>query len=77
MMPLAGGNACVVKRSNALLNYGKNITYSEGAQAVGLYNAINFLFIGIILVTLLLTWPFRWLLLKFALPKPGEGPTEK
>jgi len=80
---MAGINARVVHRSNALSNnsYGVAFTYEEavvtGQGGSGKWKAqaahwgVNALMIGLAVP------PTRWLLETFILPKPGEGPSEK
>jgi len=76
---MAGANAPVVRKSNALFGYryGKNCSYRE-VQAVpnwfvGFGGMLGFGLFGALLVFP----PTRWLLLKFVLPKPGEGPSKE
>lgn len=72
---MAGVNANAVKRSNALLNYG-DITYSEGLASTSFVGAI-FGFASLAFLGLAIAFPpTRFLLRKFVLPKPGEGPSE-
>lgn len=73
---MAGANAPVVRKSNAIQNYryGKNCSYRE-VQAVpnwitGFVGLLGFGIFGALMVVP----PTRWLLLK-VLPKPGDGPT--
>jgi short subunit dehydrogenase-like uncharacterized protein len=75
---MAGANAPVVRKSNALLDYryGRNCSYRE-VQAVpnwiaGFAGLVGFGIFG----ALLFIPPTRWLLLK-VLPKPGEGPSKE
>lgn len=80
---MAGINARVVHRSNALSNnsYGVAFTYEEavvtGQGGSGKWKAqaahwgVNALMIGLAVP------PTRWLLETVVLPKPGEGPSEK
>ena len=76
---MAGANAPVVRKTNALLGYryGKNCSYRE-VQAVpnlvaGLVGMLGFGIFGFAFVFP----PTRWLLLKYVLPKPGEGPSKE
>lgn len=78
---MAGINTRVVFRSNALLDsaYGTHFRYDEAmltgpgfkgrAMAAGVAAGLG-LFIGAVVLP-----PSRWLLEKFVLPKPGEGPS--
>jgi short subunit dehydrogenase-like uncharacterized protein len=80
---MAGINARVVHRSNALSNnsYGVAFTYEEAVvtgqggsgklKAQAAHWGVNALMIGLAVP------PTRWLLETFILPKPGEGPSEK
>jgi len=61
-MPLATGNAEIVKRSNALLNYGKQVTYKESAVNAGFMAAFVTYFGLVLLGTCLLSRPLRWIL---------------
>jgi len=71
LMPLAGGNGCVVKRSNAILNYGKRVIYSESTANPNFMASYNHFFGLVVLGTCLAAKPLRWLLLKTVLPNPG------
>lgn len=80
---MAAINTRVVHRSNALRNklYGDNFMYDEAmltgggakgyALAAALVGGMGTFMIGAALK------PSRWLLEKYVLPKPGEGPTPK
>ncbi|KAJ8601505.1 hypothetical protein CTAYLR_006732 [Chrysophaeum taylorii] len=73
---MAGVNANCVKRSNALLGYG-DLTYSEGLAFASKFAALaNFLQVAVFSMLALLP-PTRFLLRKFVLPKPGEGPSDE
>lgn len=77
MFFMAGVNANAVKRSNALNGYGKQVVYSEGQSFGSSISAIMYL-AGLAMLGLgLAIPPTRYLLRKFVLPKPGEGPSEK
>ena len=79
---MAGINTRVVHRSNALQNYGygKEFKYDEAMMtgngfkgrmtAMGLASGMAGFLIGAALP------PTRWVLEKFVVPKPGEGPSE-
>ena len=74
---MAAANACVVKRSNALLGYGQKVTYREGMEASSKWKACG-TFLQLAMLGLLLAFPpSRALLRRFVLPKPGEGPSEE
>ena len=80
---MAAINTRVVHRSNALANnaYGNEFSYSEamlmGKGGKGKTRARNMGWgLGAFMV-LAAIGPTRWLLEKFILPKPGEGPTPK
>jgi short subunit dehydrogenase-like uncharacterized protein len=74
---MAGVNANAVKRSNALNGYGKNVTYSEGQAFKSNVSAFKYL-AGLVLFGICFYIPpLRFLLRKFVLPKPGEGPSEE
>jgi len=66
-----------VKRSNALLGYSKNLRYSE-AQVFrhGFMFGFQQIVMIFVFLTCMLNAPLRWLMRKFVLPKPGEGPSE-
>ena len=75
-------NTRVVRRTNAIMNfsYGENFSYTEavssGAGLRGLFKAIiATFFIGIFLVASSIKIT-RNLLLKYFLPKPGQGPNK-
>lgn len=73
---MAGVNANAVKRSNALNGYGPKVVYREGQVCRNVLAGIIHL-LGMALFGFLLIWiPTRWLLRKFVLPQPGEGPSE-
>lgn len=76
-------NTKIVRRSNALLGYpyGEDFRYEEailvGSGPVGWVIArIGALGVGGFMLALGLP-PTRWLLRKFVLPKPGQGPSQK
>jgi short subunit dehydrogenase-like uncharacterized protein len=72
---MAGVNAYAVKRSNALNGYGKKLTYSEGQAFTSKISAVLYL-TGLALFGMFLYFPpTRFLMRKFVLPKPGEGPS--
>eukprot|EP00522_Entomoneis_paludosa_P007943 CAMPEP_0172446998 /NCGR_PEP_ID=MMETSP1065-20121228/6403_1 /TAXON_ID=265537 /ORGANISM="Amphiprora paludosa, Strain CCMP125" /LENGTH=415 /DNA_ID=CAMNT_0013198191 /DNA_START=6 /DNA_END=1256 /DNA_ORIENTATION=+ len=76
---MAPANAPVVRKTNALMGYlyGRNCSYSEVAavpnRVVGIVAQVAFGVFG----ALLMFPPTRWLLLEYALPKPGQGPTKE
>ncbi|MCR2747658.1 saccharopine dehydrogenase family protein [Limnobacter parvus] len=79
---MAGINTRIVHRSNALMgyNYGKDFKYDEAMMtgsglkgrltAIGLASGMAGFLIGAALP------PTRWILEKYVVPKPGEGPSE-
>jgi len=74
---MAGVNANVVKRSNALLGYAETLTYREGlAHASSLSAVANFLGLAAFGVALFVP-PLRYLLRRTVLPRPGEGPSRE
>lgn len=78
---MAGINTRVVFRSNALMDYkyGKDYEYSEvmltGNKAKSKRTAKGMSFGIKAFLVLAALAPTRWVLEKFILPKPGEGPT--
>jgi len=74
---MAGVNANAVKRSNALLGYGENITYTEGLACNSRVGAaLNFM--GLATFGLLAAFPpTRFALRNTILPKPGDGPSQE
>jgi len=73
---MSGVNANAVKRSNALLDYSPALVYSEGLATTSLLAAV-LSFSQLALFGLLVALPpARFLLRKFLLPKPGEGPSD-
>jgi short subunit dehydrogenase-like uncharacterized protein len=75
---MAAANAPVVRKSNALFEYkyGKRCSYRE-VQKTGLVKGLASL-LGLGLFGALLFFPpTRWLLKKYVLPKPGEGPSKE
>lgn len=76
---MAGANAPVVRKTNALLGYkyGKNCTYREVQSVPGRLAGYAYL-LGIGVFGMLMAMPpTRWLLLTYVLPKPGEGPSRE
>lgn len=78
---MAAVNTRVVHRSNALSNkaYGEDFSYSEamlmGKGGKGKSRARNMSWGLNIFMVLAAIKPTRWVLERFVLPKPGEGPT--
>mmetsp|Transcript_58644 Transcript_58644/g.143408 ORF Transcript_58644/g.143408 Transcript_58644/m.143408 type:complete len:538 (+) Transcript_58644:197-1810(+) len=76
---MAGANAPVVRKTNAVLNYlyGANCSYREVQAvpnlAVGWLGMAGFGLFG----ALIAFPPTRWFLLNYVLPKPGEGPSKE
>jgi len=76
MFFMAGVNAAVVKRSNALLGYGSKPVYCEG-QAFKSKLGAAWAFLGWAAYGCLIAIPpVRAFMRRFCLPKPGEGPSE-
>jgi short subunit dehydrogenase-like uncharacterized protein len=72
---MAGVNAYAVKRSNALNGYGASVSYREGASFRSFFAAAWYL-LGLLAFGVgIYVPPLRWLLRRFVLPKPGEGPS--
>jgi short subunit dehydrogenase-like uncharacterized protein len=69
---MAGVMANCVKRSNALLNYGSNVTYNEAevypSFFAGFIQTVKLLLFGSVIISA----PLRILALNTFLPKPGE-----
>ena len=77
---MAGVNAYTVKRSNAINNYSgenKKMKYCEGMSHRSKLAAIWTLLLYTLLGLLLYVPPLRFLLRKFVLPAPGEGPSKE
>eukprot|EP00929_Paragymnodinium_shiwhaense_P092146 TRINITY_DN5201_c0_g1_i1.p1 TRINITY_DN5201_c0_g1~~TRINITY_DN5201_c0_g1_i1.p1 ORF type:complete len:403 (-),score=77.62 TRINITY_DN5201_c0_g1_i1:381-1589(-) len=73
---MAGVNANAVKRSNALLKYGKKVVYREGQEHPSALKAIGTLTGYALFGICMLIPPIRYLLRSYVLPKPGEGPSD-
>ena len=74
---LADGNGNVVKRSNAVLDYGTKLIYREALIYPSFFTGFIFSF-GMVLAGLMLAcFPLRWLLRNCCLPKPGQGPSKE
>ena len=72
---MAGVNAYTVKRSNAVNGYGAKVVYCEGQAFPSFFAAAcNLLGLALFGICLYIP-PVRWLMRKFLLPKPGEGPS--
>ena len=80
---MAAINSRIVLRSNALLHppYAKNFHYDEGTLTgqgrAGEKRAKRLARVSRLGMLLLAVAPVRWLLGRFVLPKPGEGPSEE
>jgi len=74
---MAAVMANCIRRSNAVNQYGPKVVYKEAAVysgfMAGFVQTFGLLFFG----TALMIPPTRWLMYKYLLPKPGEGPSEK
>jgi len=67
----------LVRRSAALLNYGDKFEFSEvqaQKSAFAAYATMLALFAFALLLSLA---PTRWLLVRFVLPAPGQGPSQE
>lgn len=73
-------NSRVVRRSAAVLNYGKRFRYRETYMAEWtLYDIATGILMSIMPVFLMfmtLVPPLRWFMTAFILPAPGDGPTK-
>ncbi|KAA8492672.1 putative trans-acting enoyl reductase [Porphyridium purpureum] len=77
MFVMAGVNGSAVKRSNALNGYGPCVVYREGSAHKNVAGAILMASAQYLFGLLVIFPPTRWLLRKYVLPKPGEGPSEE
>ena len=68
------GNACMVKRSNAILNYNSKLLYKEAKLYPGFLAGFFEAFTSLMFGLCLLLPPLRWFARKFVLPDPGNGP---
>jgi short subunit dehydrogenase-like uncharacterized protein len=66
-----------VKRSNAMLGYSKQLTYSQSQVYTGFKHGFHTLITMFVFLTCMLNAPIRWFLRKTVLPNPGEGPSEE
>lgn len=75
---MAAANAPVVRKTNALFGYryGKSLRYRE-VTATGFVSGLAGLLGMGVFGALVVFPPTRWLLTKFVLPKPGEGPSKE
>ena len=77
---MARANAPVVRKSNALSEYtlfgSSNCSYREVLAVASKWEGYKYLLGFGMLAALLAFPPTRWLLLKYVLPKPGEGPSK-
>lgn len=74
--PMAMVNVVCVKRSNALLNYGANIKYTEANVFPSFMAGFVTFLTGVYLVTAFFFPPLLFLLRTCVLPSPGEGPSQ-
>mmetsp|Transcript_13301 Transcript_13301/g.21775 ORF Transcript_13301/g.21775 Transcript_13301/m.21775 type:complete len:498 (-) Transcript_13301:1833-3326(-) len=74
--PMAMVNVVCVKRSNAILNYGPNVEYSEATVFPSFMAGFVTIVTGLYLVTAFFFPPLLWLLKTFVLPSPGQGPSQ-
>ena len=74
---MAAVNANTVKRSNAINGYGPAVRYTEGTSFPSLCAAVMFVLGYVVYGICIYIAPLRWLMRKFYLPKPGEGPSDK
>lgn len=72
---MAGANQTYVSRSNGRLGYSSNLVYSEAQMFGSFIKALIFYLSLLVGGILLYLRPTRWLLMKFVLPAPGQGPT--
>jgi len=72
---MAEVNYNCVKRSNALLGYGKKVDYAEHFVFPGVMAGLVNLFGLVVFGTALFCPPLMWVMNKF-LPQPGSGPSE-
>jgi len=74
---MAGINTRVVRRSRALYGewYGPKLVYSETSQTNSMLGSLGMSSAMGLAGGLLAFPPTRWMLSKFVLPKPGEGPS--
>ncbi|GMH91209.1 hypothetical protein TrST_g1736 [Triparma strigata] len=73
---MAPVNANAVKRSNALNGYG-NLTYTEGQSFPNIFSTIWYILGYAVYGICIYLPPLRYLMRKFILPKPGQGPSEE
>lgn len=66
-----------VRRSNAVNNYGPNLTYKEATVYASFFAGFVEIATLIVFGSMLLTSPFRALLSATILPAPGQGASEK
>ena len=80
---MSGINTRIVRRSNALMNflYSKSFSYSEvSSHSKGVFGYFRSILMLIGLALLKVSISFKtslWLLKKFILPKPGQGPNRR
>ena len=80
---MSGINTRIVRRSNALMNflYGQSFSYSEvSSHSKGVFGYFRSILMLIGLALLKVSISFKtslWLLKKFILPKPGQGPNRQ
>lgn len=74
-------NTRVVRRSAAVLNYGKRFRYRETYMAewtaYDIATGIALTFAPILLLFMALVPPLRWFMTAFVLPAPGDGPSKE
>ena len=66
-----------VKRSNAILGYGKLLTYKEAMVFPNFFSAFIYYSNLMIFGVSLFCPPFKYILRNFVLPSPGSGPSEE
>lgn len=73
--PMSLGNLEIVRRSNAILNFGENLHYEEGMAYpnffMGFLSTSGLFLLG----TCFFNGPIFSFLRSYVLPKPGEGPS--
>jgi len=74
---MASVNCNCVRRSNAINGYGKKLSYNESKVFPGFMAGFTEIVSLFFFVNCVLFPPTKYILQKFLLPKPGEGPSEE